>query len=110
MDLLFGLRLHWGDPNRPTEIRAWTGAIGGGLKDAPWTHDFVTHQVGRWYGLSRKRDWFCGFCRLGKTEMYSSREKPRVGWPSEMSDRPSDHPLADEAEPAPNREEADRHG
>ncbi|MCP1550649.1 MULTISPECIES: hypothetical protein [Methylorubrum] len=95
MDLLFGLRLHWGDPNRPTEIRAWTTAFS--RKDSPWRHDYITHQVCRWYGLSRKRDWFCGFCRLGKTEMYSSPEKPRVGWPSEMSDRPSDITMGDEA-------------
>jgi hypothetical protein len=92
---LFGLKLHWGDPKHPTELRSWTGALGS--NDRPWQHCYVSHEIGRWFGLSHKRNWFVGFFLTERTDEYRTAERPRFGWGAEIGERPSDIPMADES-------------
>jgi hypothetical protein len=95
----FLLKLHWGDPKHPTEIRAWTGALGSRVEgiERPWQHCFVSHQIGRWYGISYERAGFVGLCVFGPSEDYRTTVAPRFGRGAEL----------DTARPAPpsNRSE-----
>jgi hypothetical protein len=77
----FLLKLHWGDPKHPTEIRAWTGALGFSPRgeDRYWQHCYVSHQIGRWYGISYERSGFLGLCVFGPSEDYRTSVAPRFG-------------------------------
>lgn len=76
-----GLKLHWGEPKRPSEVRTWFGASSHKLKGAqqPWSHRFLTHEVKRRYGVSFGRSWFFGLSMLGETKTYDTQDGPRVG-------------------------------
>lgn len=65
------MRLHWGEPNHPTSIVAYTGAI---LGKEPGHDDlrFIKHRVARWYGLSFGLRGFLGIQVFGETS-YPSR-------------------------------------
>lgn len=86
----FRLKLHWGDPKHPTEIRAWTGALGSPVEgvERPWQHCFVSHQIGRWYGVSYARSGFMSLCVFGPSADYRTTDAPRFGRGSELEPTP----------------------
>ena len=89
---LFNFKIHWGDPKHPTEIRLWTGALGFRLHGVqqPYEHCFTTHEIARWYGISYRRAWFCGFSRFGQSLDYRTTEPPRLGYGAEVGTGLSD--------------------
>lgn len=68
-----GFRLHRGEPDRPTKLRAYTGSML--LRDAgpDGLNNYADHAIARWYGVSFRLRWFMGFWLLGKTTYPTER-------------------------------------
>ncbi len=68
--LLFGLDLHFGTPKNRLEMRAWTGSLAyrpDKEKPSIVRHDYISHKIERWYGITYKRAWFFGLTCFGIT-------------------------------------------
>lgn len=82
---LFGIRLHWGEPQFRTKIRAYTGACRSTASDGPWSIQFTDHDIAKWYGVSFRLAGFFGWQRFGETTHpretgplpYSAEEKAK---------------------------------
>lgn len=74
-------KLHWGDPNSPTEIRSWTGAFDAATSGdkASWKHCFTGRRVKRWFGVSYKAKIFLGACIFSSSFNYKTFEPPKFG-------------------------------
>lgn len=62
-------KLHWGSPKYPAEIRSHTGTL---TMNGVASECFIGHRVGRWYGISYRHHWFCGFCLFSESREYRS--------------------------------------
>lgn len=64
---IFGFRLHKGEPENPTRVRAYTGSLL--MKDLgpEGINNYTDHAIARWYGISFRLKWFLGLWLLGDT-------------------------------------------
>lgn len=75
MKSFLGLRIHNGEPDNPTKVRAYTGTLLSKGSSTEGRNDYADHEIARWYGLSFKLKWFIGFWVFGKTA-YPSENGP----------------------------------
>lgn len=78
------MRLHWGAPNNPTKLRAWTGSIVP-KRGVVYDNRFTDHELDRWYGVSFGNSCFVGIMIFAETE-----------WKSEGGPLPYSSPTLDE--------------
>lgn len=74
-----GFRLHRGEPDLPTKLRAYTGSLL--TKDGTSRiarNNYSDHQLARWYGVSFKLRWFAGLWVFGETS-YPAENGPIPG-------------------------------
>lgn len=65
-----GFRLHRGEPENPTKLRAYTGSLL--MKTGnEGRNNYTDHEIARWYGVSFNLKWFVGFWLFGKTSWTS---------------------------------------
>lgn len=74
--MIFGLRLHWGDPNLPTQIRAYSGSLLNKERERS-TDSLVLHPVVQWWGVSHQSNWWFGFMRFSKRIDTSTPSQPQ---------------------------------
>lgn len=73
------MRLHWGQPQNPTKLRAYTGALCAKEGDNHLL-SFTDHHIARWYGVSFGVRGFIGLQTFSET-LYPREHGPIPGSP-----------------------------
>lgn len=77
MKTFLGFRIHNGEPELPTKLRAYTGTLLYKESTTEGRNNFTDHEIEKWYGVSFKLKWFLGFWLFGETS-----------WPAETGPIP----------------------
>lgn len=68
MSTFLGFRLHKGEPDIPTKLRAYTSSLLSKVgKDGDCRNNYTDHVIAKWYGVSFRLSWFFGIWVFGKT-------------------------------------------